>query len=177
MRTLVTASLLLMPMLASAANIFTSAGHNCHPYYPIYSFDVERQYARLMNPQTNDRTVWVTCPVTSSGNDLQNVLSGMDVNVFFEDVLLGQTVSCYVAQYPWNSRFKLGQSYQSAEVHSYNTTSHTPIVTSDDGLGEVYFLRFRNMNHDMFRYTTVSCRLLPGSGINSIDYYQGSNPN
>ena len=148
---------------------YSVPGTACGAFINSQADQLERQQARIYNPVSNTKSLWVICPVQSpeipddSGWDF---IKGW-VNVFWNaGTTAGSKVECVVRQYAFDNTHIPGVSLDG--VLSVATLSSTvdlaePPPYVDDKTFNL------NAPQPGGNYITVSCLLPPGSGVNSID--------
>lgn len=146
-------------------------GTACAAYNNNQANALERSHVRIYNPPSNPQSVWVICPMQRVQEDLQetdNLVRGY-INAYFDAQSASSAeVLCIVRDFNYLTIHVPGGTL-AGMVNSINVTATRPL--NPPGVGFPSW-NFTTDDTSFDNYWTVTCKLAPGTGINSIDFYQ-----
>lgn len=163
---------------------FSVPGTACGAFVNAQADKLERQQARIFNPVTNGKSLWVICPVQtpvlsnsddsgsddnpSSNDDFWDSITGW-VNVLWASgTLPGSKTDCVIRQYSHSNTHIPGVSQNGVMSVSTISSSFDPGTLAPYVDSRPFSLPSPSNGWD---YVTVSCLLSPGAGVNSIDFH------
>ncbi|MGB5986877.1 MAG: hypothetical protein WBG37_16365 [Desulfobacterales bacterium] len=143
-------------------------GTACAAYNNYQANALERSHVRIYNPPTNGQSIWVICPVQRVEEDVVSTTNHLHgyINVFFSSQSASSAeVVCIYREFDYNTTHEPGGALTGVN-DSVTVTATRPITVP--GVDDVAFLLTNDQNY-AYSYWTATCKLAPGTGINSID--------
>ena len=167
--------IVLIALLGMASTVWSGAGwHNvpgtaCAAYNNYQANALQRNGARIYNPPGSSQNLWVICPLKRVAEDVQTAGAAYGyVNVFFSSLSAASAeVLCNIRELNYTNTYEPGGS-TSGVLNTDSITATRPL--SLPGVASRYF-EFDTAYTGSWNYWTATCRLAPGTGINSIDMY------
>lgn len=146
-------------------------GTACAAYNNYQANALQRSHVRLYNPPTNPQSLWVICPIERVLEDIEStpLLVGGYVNAYFSlQSSPSAEVLCIIRD------FDNGTIHEPGGVMSGVVNNETIILERPATVPEVSSTpwQFTSDYTSEANYWTVTCKLPPGTGINSVDVYQ-----
>lgn len=168
---LVAVFLLVVAAPAGAATRVAVAGVTCQAYSNSMADALERNHVRLFNPATSGQDIWIVCSIPRIGSNY-TVAGGEPtgwVEAFFDATsAVGAQISCAVREYAWTTTAIPGApgDVLNAVALTLNRTTTVP------GVRDVSYALVTDYDGSDENFYTVTCRLPPGTGMNTINMYQ-----
>ena len=149
-------------------------GVACDSYNNSQADRMTRDHARMFLPADGPSTgLWIVCPVQAVEEDLlpnANPPQG-NVTAFFDaGVPTGTQVTCIIRSFPFNSTHVPGDPSTPQPTETL-TAVITKTAGNTSAQANFDFFQFLQ-DYEQFGYYTVTCKLYPGTGLNSIDFLQ-----
>lgn len=162
--------------ISSSAVNRSVAGTNCGAFINSQADQLERRHARILNPASNARPLWVICPVLSPADGEARSWDhiGGWVNAFRNpEQDTQQRVQCIVWQYS-------SVNTHLPRVSQQGVISVATLSSDQQGTIGTHYVDSRSFTLDFPQtgrdYVTVSCQLRRGAGINSVDVKRAGAP-
>jgi len=178
----VTASF-VAPVNPASGVTYSYTGTDCGAFINAQADKLERQQARIYNPVSNPRSLWVICPLAApiaAGGSHSGAVPGAwsfidgRVSVFWNTGAAdGSRVDCAIRQYGFDNTHLPGVSQ--AGVLSVTTLASMYFAAAGPPYVEGVDFALPSPQGG-FNYMTASCLLPPGAGINGIEVEFGAAP-
>lgn len=156
---------------ARAATWVAVPGVSCQAYNNSMADALERSHVRLFNPGTSGSDIWVVCdiPRTMANFTLAATPPSGWVEAFFDATsAVGAAISCGVREYNWSTTAIPGAPGDVLNAYAL-TLTRPPSVPSVAAAAYQFTVDYDASTEHFF---TVTCKLPPGTGINTISMYQ-----
>ena len=147
------------------------SGTSCLAYNNNQANLLQRSHVRLYNPHTNPNDIWVICPMDRVVEDVQSTTSNVSgwVHIYFDSSSSIDAEVLYVArEFDWSTTHVPGGSLTGVINMSSGSVSR---FTSGSGVVAGRW-EFTNNDNSTFNNWTVTIKLPPGTGVNSVDVIQ-----
>jgi hypothetical protein len=152
------------------ATLSNIPGSACAAYNTNQADRLERSHVRIYNPPSNSQGLWVVCPIVRVGEDIFATANppGGYINAYFNaQSAANANVVCVVRAFEYDTIHVPGGTASGIIKSLPVTVTRPSTVPSVD----YESWEFPNDGTD-YNYWSVTCRLAPGTGINSIDVIQ-----
>jgi len=149
-------------------------GVACDNYNNSQADLMTRDHARMFLPANGPSDGrWIICPIQAVEDDLFSTTNPPQGNIsaFFDaGVPTGTQVTCILRSFPFNSTHVPGEAStpQPTETHIATATKTAGNIESQVAFDFFQFLQ----EYEQFAYYTATCKLYPGTGLNSVDFIQ-----
>ncbi len=163
--------LLMAPAAWGGETWHSTPGTACAAFNNNQANLLERSHVRIYNPPSNPQSLWVICPMQRVEEDILSTAGLVYgyVNVYFDSMSAPNAeVTCVAREFDDGSTHVPGGITNGVENAITATASRSFTVP---GVSNASW-NFTYDDTSVYSYWTFTCRLAPGTGINSIDVRQ-----
>ena len=156
----------------------TMPGTSCAAFNNNQANMLQRSHRRLYNPLTNPSSVWVICPIQVVQEDVKSTPEPVygNLSIYFDPSVMA-SVTCIVREY-YDTMITITDELTNSDIaiaqspFTFPVPPSTPYSYNGNSFARFDFTNDDSPYYGVYSYWTATCKLLPGTGVNSFSVCQ-----